>query len=79
MKRSLHELRMRVRVVADDPRLAPVFREAEEATRGRSPSSSFKLAAMVAGLRGLSPMETLAVAKAVRWQRVIDRDYGGAR
>ncbi|HID10511.1 MAG TPA: hypothetical protein EYP17_04320 [Candidatus Latescibacteria bacterium] len=73
--RSRIELEARVRVVADHPKLGPVYREAEEATRGKSPSASFRLAEAIASLR-LPPPDARAVAKAVRWRRMLERDYG---
>ena len=73
MARSRQEIEARRDIVAAslDIGLTMAYDDAEKATRGMSPSSAFSLAnRMLAG-----ESHCLAVAKAVRWQRVLDRDY----
>lgn len=73
--RAKKEIEARIDLVktAPDFDLTSVFDEAEEATKKMSPSSAFILALKIGG--NLGSGKALAIAKAVRWQRVLERDY----
>ena len=73
--RSRREIESRRDLVACSPemRITLAYDEAEAATRGMSPSAAYSLALQIASNLGQSG--AIAVAKAVRWQRVLDRDY----
>lgn len=76
MKRTKDEIEARVDLVrlSGDFSITMAYDEAELATRGKSPSSAFRLAYKIA-LRTLSVNKALAVAKSVRWARILERDF----
>lgn len=67
--RTSAEINARIDIVRTAPShtLNMAYDDAEEATRGMSPSAAYNLA--------LRMSSKTAVAKAVRWQRILDRDY----
>lgn len=74
--RPKEELESRIALVRDsrDVALKMAFREAVKATKGKSPSASFDLAYQIAS-QTEEGERALATARAVRWQRVLERDY----
>ncbi len=74
--RTKEELEARRDVVrlSKDAALAAAYEEAEARTRGMSPTAGSRLAYKFVMLT-LPEGKALAVSKAVRWQRMIERDY----
>lgn len=74
--RPKNEIEARINLVAQasDRSITMAFDEAIDATKRMSPSSAFSLAFSIAK-QTLDSSQSTAVAKAVRWQRVLERDY----
>jgi len=74
--RTREEIEARIAIVRDsnDLSLTMAFDEAEKATRKMSPSAAYRLAYQIARQTEDNP-RAIAVAKAVRWQRILERDF----
>jgi len=75
--RTKEEIEARISLVdnSNDILLTSLFDDCLKATEGMSPSAAFRLASLKARAEGCSSLTALAVAKAVRWKRILERDY----